>query len=138
MSKAEDLKMGELNESKHINTLCEKFETELIKDTNKFSIMDWSNKNSTIYVELKSRRVNHNTYQTAVVGLNKVNFCNDSTKTYYFAFAYQDGLYYIKYDKDLFKTFSIQHMKISYRKDVGRNEINDVIHIPIELLIKLN
>jgi hypothetical protein len=137
MSKKEDLKMGEINESKHIDTLCEKFETELIKDTNKFSIMDWSNKSATVYAELKSRRVNHNTYPTAIVGLNKINFCNDSTKTYYFAFSYQDGLYYIKFNKELFKTFEIKNMKISYRGDVGRTEVNDVIHIPVNLLTKI-
>lgn len=137
MSKALDLQMGEMNENKNVSTLSGFFKTHLTKDNNKYAIIDWTNQSNTIYVELKSRRIHHNLYPTAVIGLNKVNFCNDLTKNYYFVFAYTDGLYYIKYEKDLFKTFSIEPMKITFRKDVGRNEINDVVHIPIKLLIKI-
>jgi hypothetical protein len=137
MSQALDLKMGEENENKNVATLSSFFKTNLTKDKNIYATIDWTNSSNTIYVELKSRRIHHNLYPTAVIGLNKVNFCTDPNKKYYFVFAYSDGLYYIQYERDLFKTFSIQPMKITFRKDVGRHEINDVIHIPVDLLIKI-
>jgi hypothetical protein len=137
MSKALDLKMGEENENKNVQTLSNFFKVELMKNKNKYAIIDWTDKSNTIYIELKSRRIHHNLYPTAIIGLNKINFCNDPTKKYYFVFGYTDGLFYIQFEKELFKTFKIQPMKISYRADVGKNEINDVIHIPVELLIKI-
>jgi hypothetical protein len=137
MSKALDLQMGEMNENKNVSTLSGFFKTHLTKDNNKYATIDWTNPSNTIYVELKSRRINHNLYPTAVIGLNKVKFCNDPNKKYYFVFGYNDGLYYIQFDKELFKNFSIKPMKIAYRNDVGRHEISDVVHIPINLLIKI-
>jgi hypothetical protein len=137
MSQALDLKMGEENEIKNVETLSGFFKTHLTKDKKKYATIDWSNSSNTIYVELKSRRIYHNLYPTAIIGLNKVNFCNDPNKKYYFVYSYTDGLYYIQYDKELFKKFSIQPMKVSYRSDVGRNEISDVIHIPVEFLTKI-
>jgi hypothetical protein len=137
MSKTQDLKMGEDNEIKNVDLISEFLKTELIKDTNKFSIMDWTNKSNTIYVELKSRRFSYKLYPTTIIGSNKINFCNDPTKNYYFVFSFIDGLYYIKYDKELFKDFVVKNMQINYRKDVGYNEINNVVHIPINLLKKI-
>jgi hypothetical protein len=137
MSKASDLSFGIISEKKNAQILSEFFETELIKDPKTFSTIDYSNKSKSIYVELKTRRINHNQYPTAIIGLNKVQFCKDDTKKYFFVYSYLDGIFYIKYDKDLFKDFSIQPMHVQYRSDVGRHEISDVVHIPVEKLIKL-
>lgn len=137
MSKALDLKMGEENELKNVATLSSFFKTDLSKNNGKFATIDWSNQSNTIYVELKSRRIYHNLYPTALIGLNKVNFCNDPTKNYYFVYAYTDGLFYIKYDKELFKTFEIKQLKIGLRNDVNRIELSDVMHIPTKHLIKI-
>jgi hypothetical protein len=137
MSQNSDLQMGELNENKNIDDLSSFFKTIFIKDKNKYAIIDWSNQSNTIYLELKSRRLNHNDYPTTIIGINKINYCKDPTKTYYFAFSFLDGLYFIKYDKDLFKTFQIKKQQIKYRSDVGHIEIKENIHIPIKLLTKI-
>jgi hypothetical protein len=137
MSKALDLKMGEENELKNVATLSGFFKTDLSKNNGKYATIDWSNQSNTVYVELKSRRIYHNLYPTALIGLNKVNFCNDPTKNYYFVYAYTDGLFYIKYDKELFKTFEIKQLKIGLRNDVNRIELSDVMHIPVKLLTKI-
>ena len=137
MSQNLDLQMGELNEQKNIDALSSFFKTIFIKDENKYAIIDWFNKSNTIYLELKSRRLNHNDYPTTIIGVNKINYCKDPTKTYYFAFSFLDGLYFIKFDKELFKTFEIKREKIKYRSDVGHIEIKDNIHIPIKFLTKI-
>ncbi len=134
-----DLEMGKLNEETSIIHLNKYLNTELMKDDNKYGIIDFYNKEKTIYVELKSRRINHNKYSTALCGLNKIKELIKLNCDAYIAFKYEDGLFIIKYDKKLFKTFDIQkNYQRSFRNDVGKVEQMDVIHIPYKYLIKIN
>jgi hypothetical protein len=55
-------------------------------------------------------------------------------KTQIFLFDFTDGLYYIKYNKELFDKFDV---KIGGRYDRGRVEENDYIYIPISELCKI-
>jgi hypothetical protein len=138
MLKKEDIEMGNKNESETIDVIDKTLETTLIKDEDKFSIFDWHNKDKTIFVELKSRRLYKDKYPTTMIGTNKIKFCNDTIKSYYFFFKFFDGLYYIKYDKDLFKDFDIKYnVKINYRNDVNKNEFRDFIYIPVNKLLKI-
>jgi len=137
MSKKEDLKFGLENEKKVLPVLEQFLETKLKKDTNPYSIYDWWNETKTVFVELKSRRIAHNQYETAMIGENKVKMCNNPSINYYFVWLYTDGLFYLKYDKKLFDSFDKKELKISFRYDVGRSEISNVIHIPYKLLTKL-
>lgn len=137
MLKKEDIEMGNKSESETIDVIDEILKTTLIKDEDKYSIFDWHNKDKTIFVELKSRRLYKDKYPTTMIGLNKIKFCNDTTKSYYFFFKFFDGLYYIKYNKDLFKNFDIKYnVKINYRNDVNKNEFRDFIYIPVNKLLK--
>ena len=138
MSKAEDLKMGNLNEDKNIKKLEETFKTDLKKYGSQYSILDFKNNSSTVYCELKSRRLHFNDYDTTIIGVNKIQYCNKPDITYYFAFAFYDGLYYIKYEKELFDTFKKELMPIKFRPDVGHSEANYNIKIPTVLLTKIN
>jgi hypothetical protein len=138
MLKSDDLKMGSENEDKNVHKLEKHFKLELLKDTNKYSIFDWFDKSNTVYLELKSRRLMSNSYNTTIIGLNKIRYCTNPDIKYYFCFAFNDGLFYIKFDKELFKTFKTEILKINYRSDVKRQEFNDVIHIPTNLLKKIN
>ena len=112
----------------------ERFLDTTLEKTEEYAVMDWANNAKTVYVELKSRRINHNRYPTAIIGANKIAFCNDPTKEYYFCFSYLDGLYYIKYDAELFANF---HRNDSYmrsdRPDCANNE-QRIVYIPSELL----
>jgi len=111
MSRKEDIKMGEVNEDLNVKKLETTFNTDL-KNFGKYSILDWRNSSSTVYVELKSRRLNHNSYDTTIVGMNKIEKCVNPDVKYYFAFSFLYGLYYIKYEKELFDTFQKELMEI--------------------------
>jgi hypothetical protein len=137
-SKKEDIKLGELNETKAIPIISSFLNTTLTKDTNRYATFDFFNDPKTIYVELKSRRIKHDKYETALIGLNKVNWCKDPNINYYFVWLYNDGIYYLKYDKELFRTFRIEKdYLIKMRFDVGRFETSSVVHIPTNLLNKI-
>jgi hypothetical protein len=99
-----------------------------------YSVMDWANPGRTIYVELKTRRIRHDQYPTALIGLNKIEFCSDPQKEYYFCFAYTDGIYFIKYDAELFATFDRNY---SYQRGDRPDCINHasrIVYIPVNLL----
>lgn len=99
-----------------------------------FNIMDYTNASKTVYVELKTRRIRHDAYSTAMVGKNKVEFCNDPTKNYYFVFCYTDGVFYIKYDKALFATFREENDFMRGERADCVNRPQRIVHIPREQL----
>ena len=95
-----------------------------------YDTFDFTNTNNTVYVELKSRRVASTLFPTSIIGENKVNACNDPSKTYWFCFAYTDGMFIIKYHKDLFDTFPrVNEFQRSSRTDAN-NAPQKVILIP--------
>ena len=137
-TKKEDVKFGLTNETQALPIISKYFNTKLIKDPNPYAVHDWWNETKTIFIELKSRRINHNQYDTAIIGTNKIKKCLNKDTNYYFCWLYLDGLYYIKYDKEVFKNFVVDdNYKIGFRKDVGKAEISSVTHIPYKLLTKL-
>jgi hypothetical protein len=87
-------------------------------------------------VELKTRRIRHNEYPTALIGKNKIDFCSDPTKSYYFVYSYKDGLFAIKYNKDLFDTFETSAYKRGDRDDAPAIE-NVVVYIPHQHLHRI-
>ena len=136
---SEDLKFGKENENASHNDLNDYLKTKLIKNENDFGVIDFYNKDKSIYVELKSRRIKHNDYNTAIVGTNKIKFLSGLKCESYIAYKYVDGLFIIKYDKDLFNTFEVEKkFKRSYRPDVGHTETMSITHIPYTKLTKIN
>jgi hypothetical protein len=95
-----------------------------------YDTFDFTNTGNTIYVELKSRRVASTLFPTSIIGENKVNACADPSKTYWFCFAYTDGMFIIKYNKDLFATFPrVNEFQRSNRTDAN-NSPQRVVLIP--------
>lgn len=138
MSKTQDLEFGKNNEINSIDIISKFLNTKLNKTQNQFSTFDFTNQEKNIYVELKSRRIKHNQYPTALIGLNKIKSCNDPNIKYYIFYKYEDGLFYIEYEEKLFKTFSIDNdYQIRLRKDVNYNEISKVVKIPYSYLKKV-
>lgn len=136
--KSEDLKFGELNEKTTISKFNEYFKTKLIKNQQKFGVIDFFNEDKSIYLELKSRRINHDKFPTALIGMNKIKYLQKINCDAYIGYKYDDGLFFIKYDKDLFNTFYLEKdYKRGYRADVGE-EKSDVLHIPYTKLTKIN
>jgi len=101
------------------------------------SVMDFANQSKTIFAELKTRAISSLNYPTAIIGKNKVEFCNDPTKHYYFVFCYRDGLFYIKYDKDVWANFEEDNEFVRGERADCVNRPQRVVKIPRELLVAL-
>ena len=110
--------------------------SSLVEDQNPYATFDFHNEGKTIYVELKTRFIAHDTYPTALIGANKVRFCSDPNKTYYFVWAYTDGLYYIKYDPTVFEHLECRPFVRHARADYNDVE-TDHYFIPHTLLTKV-
>lgn len=112
---------------KHFNEILYKYENE-------YSTQDFYSIKS-VY-ELKSRKdITSNTYQTIMIGVNKSVLSNeDLGKTLYFLFYFNDGLFYIKYDKEQFKEW----IKPFRRTDRGAfDKLTNVFYIPNKLLTRI-
>jgi len=130
-----DLVFGYASEAVN-RAVIEQFLNTTLEKTESYSVMDWSDKNKTVYVELKTRRINHDAYPTAIIGANKVAFCSDPNKEYYFCYSYLDGIYYIKYNAETFAQFQRDdNYQRSYRPDTSNNA-SKVIFIPVNLLTR--
>ena len=134
-SQKEDISFGQEGE-KNVQGQLEELVGNKLSHSGKFAVLDFTTTDNTIYVELKTRRHYHNQYPTTIVGLNKIKFCKDPTKKYYFAFAFNDGLYYIQYERDLFDTFAIDTDYWCGFRSGCFNKAQVVIHIPVSLLKK--
>ena len=133
----EDLAFGLSSEDKLLQTLDGVFGTRLSKSSY-YSPMDFHNSSKTLYVELKTRRIAHDRYSTALIGLNKTHFCSDPEKKYYFVYCYTDGMYYIEYNKELFDTFDVDYEYVRGDRSDCINYSSSVVHIPISQLKKID
>lgn len=125
-----DLAFGTRNEDNIKNQIEGLVGEPLIKQGG-YAVMDYTNNTNTLYVELKTRRIRHDSYPTALIGANKIAFCSDPSKSYYFVFCYSDGIYYIKYDKELFDGFDRCDNYYRGERNDCINYAQSVIYIPI-------
>jgi hypothetical protein len=135
MSQAADLSYG-ISREVSLHNQIEELVGDSIERRGGMSVFDYSNKAKTIYVELKSRRINHDQYPTALIGLNKVEFCSNPEVDYYFAYSYLDGIYYIKYDKDLFATFEVNTSYQRGDRADCHNRPSAIVYVPVKHLTK--
>jgi hypothetical protein len=136
-TQAEDLRFGYTHEQNVLERLQKQFGTTLLRGGN-WDTMDYSNPAKTIFIELKSRRVPHDRYPTAIIGRNKIRFCSDPTKEYYFVYNYEDGLFYIKYDPELFATFEVVTEYQRNRRADATDAPQEVVMIPYKYLTRFN
>ena len=132
-TQADDLKFGYTHERNVLERLQTQFNSTLMRGGT-YDTMDYTNPAKTLFIELKSRRINHNQYPTAIIGRNKVRFCSDPTKEYYFVYNYEDGLFYIKYDPELFATFDVVEEYQRNRRPDARDAPQEVVMIPYKYL----
>lgn len=133
---ASDLVYGTQNEhAKH--TALERFFKTKLSRRGGYSTFDYDD-GATLFVELKSRRIRHNQYPTAIIGANKVRVAeNNPTRDYWFCYAYEDGMYGIKYSKTLFDTFEHTEYSRGERSDY-HNRPQHCYFIPSHLLQRLS
>ena len=123
MSILRDLSFGNKNECVILEKLQKDF-PDCVKTTN-YHPFDYFADNT--YFELKSRRINHNTYDTTMIGYNKIKYAKNHPEfNYVFLFKFNDGLYKHHYDPN--KEYTISK---GGRYDRGKAEISDYAFIPI-------
>lgn len=133
---ASDLAYGVSKETTNHKILENYFKKPLIHRGG-FSTFDYDD-GATLYVELKSRRIRHDKYKTAIIGANKVAFAEaNPSRKYWFCYAYEDGIYGVPYSKEVFDTFEVSDYSRGDRVDYHNNP-QRCYFIPSNLLQKLS
>lgn len=133
---ANDLAYGTGNEKTQLKILENFFKKPLTRRGG-YSTFDYDD-GATLFVELKSRRIRHNKYPTAIIGANKVEVAKaNPTRSYWFCYAYEDGVFGIQYSKELFDTFECTDYSRGEREDY-HNRPQSCYFIPSEYLQKLS
>jgi hypothetical protein len=125
----DDYSFGVSEEDKILQKINDYFKDNIVKSKSSKSIYDY--KGGANYYEVKSRKNTYDAYPTTLIGANKV-FTNNQV----FIFNFTDGIYYIKYDEDLFKTFDKKLFKRNTRSDYIDKE-SYYYFIPCNKLIKI-
>jgi len=133
-----DKQFGNHNERVYLPIIARFFNTTLQKTADNYDPLDYCDVPKTIFVELKSRRIKHNDYDTCLIGANKVTKCEENLRVnpntkHYFCYVYTDGLYYIEYNPEQFSTFKRNFYQRGERSDIHDNP-KDTIFIPTSLL----
>ena len=105
------------------------FNDDIIK-SKPYDIYDW--KGELYYYELKSRTCNYNKYPTTLITAKKI-FCNHHR----FIFHFNDGTYFIEYEKELFDTFEKKDF-VRFERFGRKDNPQLYIYIPINKLTKIN
>jgi hypothetical protein len=122
-----DMEFG-FKEEIRIKSILEEYFGEL-KVLDKYNSFDYENEE--YLIELKSRRIPHNKYDTAMVNYSKILRTSNINKKRVIIFNYSDGLFYwyINNDYDVGK---------GGRNDRGEVEVHIMAFIKKELLQNLN
>jgi hypothetical protein len=123
---AESYKYGKIQEKKVYPIIEEYFTGEnIIQTKNQYDKYDFVG-DSKVF-ELKSRKNKMKSYPTTMITCNKLKKID---KDLILLFNFTDGLYFIKYEKELFDSF--------FSQPFVRDEVNayplDHVYIPIEYL----
>jgi|TARA_R110002049_G_scaffold155863_1_gene320815 hypothetical protein len=126
---------GDINETSFYNLLKHNGITN-ITQTDKYSPYDFKIKlgDKIIYIELKTRTIKREQYDTTILAKNKIDFFIDipkRNKVFYAIFGFitekkQMEYYYIKYDEDLFNSYEKQAI---FNKQHFKIPITDLTHI---------
>ena len=118
-----------LNNENHILTIAQNvFSKDIKKSLYKFSKYDFFCNTTKFIFELKSRRITHDQYPTAII-----NKCKFIYPNMILIFSYLDGLFYINYDEELFLLFETKLQHIN-----NYSQTQEVIHIPSKYLTKFS
>jgi hypothetical protein len=129
MSFFKDYQFGICKEFEILPLISNYFKSNIVRSSEKFNKFDFYDDNCKY--ELKSRNNYYDTYPTTLIAVDKV--INDDI---IFLFKFMDGLYYIKYESSLFKTFEKKPFVRNQRTDYKDIE-KEYFFIPIEKLTKI-
>jgi hypothetical protein len=128
-----DYEFGRKAEQDILETLRTYFnDTTISPSTDKYDRYDYTSEGGAKY-ELKTRRLTRNRFTTTMLPLGKLIKENPTNNI--FLFKYTDGLFYIKYDAEIFSNFTIAPY---CRQDrAGFDAEQDYIYIPVHLLTQI-
>ena len=132
-----DMKFGKQSEEVMIHFLNAFYGEEHHKETlpngevDEYDRHDFWNASRSAKRELKTRRICHTQYPTALINQSKITHQDPNVK-YTYIWKYTDGVFYLDYDKTLWDTFNVKKNHTVYRD--GRYEIQPVIEVPSTLL----
>lgn len=131
----DDYEFGTHHEEKNIGLISKVFNKNLVRRGG-MATMDYDD-GGCFYLELKSRRIKHNQYPTTLIGANKVKFAEqDPSRECWFCWNYTDGIWGLKYKKELFDTFEHGEFSRGDRPD-HHNRPQEVYWIPHKHLQRL-
>jgi len=126
---------GDVNETAFFNLLKQNGITN-ITQTDKYSPYDFKIKlnNKIVYIELKTRTIKREQYDTTILAVNKIQYYKDipkRNKVFYAIFGFitetnEMEYYYIKYDDDLFNSYQRQ---VIFNKEHFKIPITDLTEI---------
>jgi hypothetical protein len=122
-----DYQYGRQKECEILDKMNKYFMDNITQTENRFDTKDYvGDKNK---YEVKSRRIYYKSYPTTIIPTDKVN------ENIIFLFNFIDGLYYIRYNKEVFSNFKIDYF---HRRDGGQNNKNKLyFYIPINELTQI-
>lgn len=126
---SKDYAFGIDNENNLLCTIKSHFGNDLECCPDKYSVIDFTS--DTTNIELKSRRIKHNKYDTAMIGKNKIDYLLNNKKKGIILYNYLDGLYFVEINKENVNRFNLGK---GGRWDRGREEVSDIYYIPVEML----
>lgn len=132
-SQHNDLEYGLMNEETVLQKLQQHFNT-VFSRRGGYATFDYVSIDGEIEVELKSRRITHDRYDSTIIGLNKVQYCNDPNKKYYFAFLYTDGLFIVRHDRSVFDGYERNDRFMRGVRDDCATTPQHIVLIPVEAL----
>lgn len=131
-----DYAFGTANEKKS-HSILETYFNKTLHYRGGSSIFDYDD-GATFYLELKSRRIRHDAYATTIIGANKVEVAeNNLSRTYWFCWNYEDGIYGITYNKEKFAGYEKKLYSRGDRPDI-KNKPQECYFIPVSDLIRLS
>jgi hypothetical protein len=134
----EDIEFGKASEISNVDLLQMFLRTTLQKDEDEYAVFDWQNPTKTIFCELKTRRIPHDRWDTALIGMNKIAFADRMDDVeFWFAYCYSDGVFVIKYEKTVFDNFEVRKGYVRGPRNDASNRPSDVCLIPREHLKKI-
>ena len=132
---ASDYAFGTASEITTLPRIEHFLETKMIHRGGK-QIFDYDN-DTHIFADLKTRRIPHNKWATALIGANKVRAASlNPQNEYWFFYNYTDGLFAIKYEKEKFARYACNMYKRSDRDDYN-NRPAETYFIPYQDLERL-
>ena len=116
----QDHMQGKAAENDCLQALQTLTQHRLVHHTDRYA--PWDYESVTTVIELKDRNCFYDTYEDTMINGLKVDRARNQIKRVFFAFKYIDGLYYIKYNKDLFEKYKTKSFKLDDRKDYKESD----------------